>query len=117
MAAATVPDRLEHILNSIEAVLGYWKGKKRSDFDADELRRAATQRHLEIISEASRRIPEADKTDHPQIPWRDISSIGNVLRHRYDTVSDDRIWEIVTLDLRALRRSVRKIIAKHKRKT
>jgi uncharacterized protein with HEPN domain len=114
MAAATVPDRLEHIPSSIEAVLGYWKGKKRSNFDADELRRAATQRHLEIISEASRHIPEADKTDHPQIPWRDISNIGNVLRHRYDTVSDDRIWEIVTLDLRALRTAIRKIIAKHK---
>jgi len=41
----------------------------------------------------------------------------NVLKRRYDTASDDRIWEIVTLDLRALRTAVRKIIAKHKRKT
>ena len=113
MAAATVPDRLEHILQAIDAVLAYWKGKKRTDFDADELRRAATERHLEIISEASRHIPAKDKADHPQIPWKDIAGIGNVLRHRYDTVSDDRIWEIVTLDLRALGTAVKKMIAKH----
>jgi len=114
MAAATVPDRLEHILRSIDTVLGYWKGKKKADFVADELRRAATERHLEIISEASRHIPSADKTDHPQIPWKDIASVGNILRHRYDTVSGDRIWEIVSLDLRALRPVIKKIMAKHR---
>jgi len=113
MAAATVPDRLEHMLQSIDAVLAYWKGKKRTDFDADELRRAATERHLEIISEASRHIPVKDKADYPQIPWKDIAGISNVLRHRYDTVSDDRIWEIVTLDPRALRAAVKKMMAKH----
>ena len=45
---------------------------------------------------------------------KDIAAIGNILRHRYDTVSDDRIWEIVTLDLRTLKTAIRKIIAKHK---
>jgi uncharacterized protein with HEPN domain len=113
MAAATVPDRLEHILRSIETILAYWKGKKRTHFDDDEMGRAATERHLEIISEASRHIPTKDKSDSPQIPWKDIAGIGNVLRHRYDTISDDRIWEIVSLELKALRSVVRKIMAKH----
>ena len=116
MAAATVPDRLEHMLNSIDAVLAYWKGKKKTDFKDDELRRAATERHLEIISEASRHVPAKDKANHPQIPWKDIAGIGNVLRHRYDTVSDDRIWEVVSLELRALRSAVKKIMAKHERR-
>ena len=113
MAAATVPDRLQHILDSIGAILAYWKGKKNTDFKADELRRAATERHLEIISEASRHVPAKDKADYPQIPWKDIAGIGNVLRHRYDTISDDRIWEIVSLDLKALRTAVKKIMARH----
>jgi uncharacterized protein with HEPN domain len=116
MAAATVPDRLDHILRSIDAVLAYWKGKKKASFLRDELRRAATERHLEIISEASRHIPSEDKAKHRQIPWKDIASIGNILRHRYDTISDDRIWEIVTVDLAALRSAIEKILAKHRRK-
>lgn len=115
MAAATVPDRLEHIVHSVDAIVGYWKGKKRTQFDSDEWGRAATERHLEIISEASRHIPARDKSDHPQIPWKEIAGIGNVLRHRYDTVSDDRVWEIVSLELRALRSAIKKIIAKHER--
>jgi uncharacterized protein with HEPN domain len=115
MAAATVPDRLGHMPASIEAIIAYWKGKKKTDFKTDELRRAATERHIEIISEASRHIPAKDKADYPQIPWKDIAGIGNVLRHRYDTVSDDRIWEIVSLDLKALRTAVKKIMAKHQR--
>jgi len=117
MAAATVPDRLEHILRSIDAILAYWKGKRKTQFKRDELRRAATERHLEIISEASRHIPDSDRADHPQVPWRDIASLGNVLRHRYDTVSDDRIWEIIKLDLAALRSAIEKIKAKHRRKS
>ena len=114
MAAATVPDRLEHILASIDSVFAYWKGKKKASFLRDELRRAATERHLAIISEASRHIPKPDKADHPQIPWKDIAGIGNILRHRYDTVSDDRIWEIVSLELPALRTAIEKIMAKHR---
>jgi uncharacterized protein with HEPN domain len=116
MAAATVPDRLGHILQSIDAVARYWKGKKRLQFDTDNWGRAATERHLEIISEASRHIPAKDKADHPQIPWKDIANLGNILRHRYDTISDDRIWEIVSLDLPALRTTVKKIMARHRPK-
>jgi uncharacterized protein with HEPN domain len=116
MAAATVPDRLGHILQSIDAVARYWKGKKRLQFDTDSWGRAATERHLEIISEASRHVPAKDKADHPQIPWKDIANLGNILRHRCDTISDDRIWEIVSLDLPAPRTTVKKIMARHRPK-
>jgi uncharacterized protein with HEPN domain len=116
MAAATVPDRLEPMVRSLDVILGHWKGKRRIDYADDEIGRAATERHLGIISRASRHVPAKDKADYPQIPWKDIADIGNVLRHRYDTVSDDKIWEIVTLELRALRSAIKKIIAKHERK-
>ena len=116
MAAATVPDRLEHILRSIEVVLAHWDGKNKAAFGEDELGRAASERHLGIISRGLRYIPNGEKADHPQIAWKDIAGIGNILRHRYDTISDDRIWEIVTLDLPALRSAIVKIMAKHRRK-
>jgi uncharacterized protein with HEPN domain len=115
MAPATVLDRLRHILTSIEIIEGYWRGLTFADYEADELRRAATERHVEIISEASRHIPDDDKAEHPQVPWRDISGVGNILRHRYETVTSARIWEIVTLDLPALKAVIEAIIAKHER--
>ncbi len=84
MAAASVRDRLLHIARSIAAIEGYWGGKTFQDFGASEPLRAATERHLLIISEAIRHVPKCDKDNHPQIPWRDIAGIGNILRHGYD---------------------------------
>ncbi len=46
------------------------------------------ERGIEIISEASRHIPEHLKATEPEIPWRQIAGIGNVLRHGYESVSD-----------------------------
>lgn len=100
MAPASIRDRLQHIARSIVAIEGYWEGKTFQDFEANEPLRAATERHLLIISEAVRHIPESDRDQHPQIPWRDIASIGNILRHGYDIIDPQRIWAVVELDCR-----------------
>jgi uncharacterized protein with HEPN domain len=42
----------------------------------------------------------------PQIPWRKVADIGNVLRHEYDDVADTEIWRIVVDDLGTLRTAV-----------
>ena len=64
MAAAGVRDRLLHIARSLAAIEGYWDGKTFLDFEANEPLRAATERHLLIISEAVRHIPQSDKDTH-----------------------------------------------------
>ena len=53
------------------------------------------ERCIEIVSEATRRLPEDAKADYPDIPWRQIAGIGNILRHDYNLVDDRIIWEIV----------------------
>jgi uncharacterized protein with HEPN domain len=65
MAAATLQDRLDHILRSIAAIEGYWSGKTFENFEASESFRAATERHLLIVSEASHAIPQVAKNRHP----------------------------------------------------
>jgi uncharacterized protein with HEPN domain len=64
--------------------------------------RQAIERNIEIISEASRRLPAAMKARHPEVPWRDIAAIGNLLRHKYPAVNRDIIWWIATEDIRPL---------------
>jgi uncharacterized protein with HEPN domain len=64
--------------------------------------RQAIERNIEIISEASRRLPAAMKARHPEVPWRDIAAIGNILRHEYPAVNRDIIWRIATEDIRPL---------------
>jgi Ribonuclease HepT-like len=52
-------------------------------------------RCLEIVSEASRRLPASVRDRHPDLPWRAIMDVGNVLRHEYDNVSQNRVWRTV----------------------
>ena len=55
----------------------------------------AVTRCLEIISEASRRLPPSLKGRHPDIPWEQIAGAGNVYRHDYEDVADDMVWRTV----------------------
>jgi uncharacterized protein with HEPN domain len=69
------------------------------------------QRAIEIISDASRRLPEELKATRPEIEWRSIAGIGNALRHDYHTISDKVIWDVVRLELPALKTAIESIAA------
>jgi uncharacterized protein with HEPN domain len=72
---------------------------------------AGRKSDIEIISEASRRVPADMKTRYPAIPWPAIAAIGNALRHEYYTVELDVIWRIATQDLRPLAAAVDTLLA------
>ena len=60
-------------------------------------------RCLEIISEASRRLPDNLKARHPAIAWKDIAGAGNIYRHDYEDVAAQQVWDAVQIDLPPLR--------------
>ena len=72
----------------------------------------ASERGIEIISEASRHIPEEMKASFPAIPWKQIAGIGNVLRHDYAVVSDRVIWDVIVDHLDPLEAAVRQLLAR-----
>jgi uncharacterized protein with HEPN domain len=71
-------------------------------FAADKRRRWLVERGIEIISEASRRLPDEMKLSHPEIPWPKVAGIGNVLRHEYGDVAYDVLWHVMREDLSPL---------------
>jgi uncharacterized protein with HEPN domain len=70
----------------------------------------AVIRCLEIISEASRRLPDDLKARHPSIPWRDIAGAGNIYRHEYEDVEARIVWNTVQSALPPLLKAVREEI-------
>jgi uncharacterized protein with HEPN domain len=64
------------------------------------------ERSLEVISEASRHLPAELKNQMPEIPWRQLADLGNILRHRYFAVDSDIVWMIVQEHLQALRNAL-----------
>jgi uncharacterized protein with HEPN domain len=58
---------------------------------------------LEIISEASRRLPDDMKARYPGIAWKQIAAAGNVYRHDYEDVAAQLVWNTVQQALPPLR--------------
>ena len=95
-------DALEGIRINIEAVRAFIAGMSQQAFVADRRTLYAVTRALEIISEASRRLPDDLKARHSHVPWRAIRDAGNVYRHRYDAVTAALVWETASNQLAAL---------------
>jgi len=100
---------LTDIGDAIERIERYVTGLSRDAFVNDRLRRDAVERCIEIISEASRRVPEDLKARHPMIPWARIAAIGNVFRHEYDEVSPTLVWEVVSMHLPTLKIAIEQL--------
>jgi uncharacterized protein with HEPN domain len=71
----------------------------------------AVTRCLEIIAEASRRLPDEMKTRYPAIAWKNMAGAGNVYRHNYEDVAAKLVWDTVQLALPPLRDVVAREIA------
>ena len=56
-------------------------------------------------------VPPPLKANHPNVPWRQIADIGNIFRHAYDHVNDQRVWSTVTEDLAPLKRAIETMTA------
>ncbi|MEZ5788655.1 MAG: HepT-like ribonuclease domain-containing protein [Xanthobacteraceae bacterium] len=106
----TLTDRVRHILDAIANIERVLAGKTAEDFAADYLLRLLVERLLEIICEASRRVPENVKASEPGIPWQDMIDFGNRLRHAYHSVDPAIVWEVVTNDLPPLKAFVERVI-------
>jgi uncharacterized protein with HEPN domain len=77
-----------------------WEFEK---FATDRKTAYAVVRALEIISEASRRLPAELKDRHSEIDWVAVAAAGNVYRHEYEGVDEKLIWHTVRHALSTLR--------------
>jgi uncharacterized protein with HEPN domain len=107
-----VSHAIRDLLETIERVQGKIKGKAFADFESDWELKFIVQRAIEIISEASRRLPDELKATRPEIEWRSIANIGNFLRHEYHSISDKVIWDVVQADLPPLKSAIDAIAAR-----
>jgi uncharacterized protein with HEPN domain len=82
---------------------------------SDQLLRLAVERSLEIISEASRHIPDELKAQETRIAWHRMADLGNWLRHAYHRVDADLLWNIAKNDLAPLKSFIQRVASNSKR--
>jgi uncharacterized protein with HEPN domain len=99
----TVEDRLSDIRASISRIERITSNMTLEQFASDDAMRAATERFLEVVCEASRHLPNDIKQREPRIAWRKMINFGNLLRHAYQSTKAEVIWDIVQNDLPMLK--------------
>jgi uncharacterized protein with HEPN domain len=98
--------RIYDMLESIRGIEKAIAGKNFRDFERSWLLRSAVERGIEVISEASRHLGREIKSQHKDVRWKDIAGIGNILRHEYQRIDGQIIWNAVKDDLPALKKAL-----------
>ena len=103
-------ERVRDILESIAAIERHSDCTK-TGFARDELLQTWYLRHLQIVGEAARAIPEDVRAMAPEVPWHQIAGMRNVLVHGYFEVDTDLVWDTAMRDLPALKPSMERLLA------
>jgi len=103
-------ERLRDIVEAIAAIERHSNGKKEA-FERDELLQTWFVRHLQIIGEAARVIPEEIRALAPEIPWHQLAGMRNILVHGYFEIDTDLVWDAVARDVPALRPAIARLLA------
>ena len=94
---------IDDILECIERNEQYSEGLSESDFVSNTEKQDATLRRLEVIGEAVKNIPEIVRKNFPDIPWRKIAGLRDIVIHAYFGIKPERIRKIIKQDLPSLK--------------
>ncbi len=97
--------RFQDIIDSIDAIQQFVDdaGSVEAAMYKSHLHRMAIERMLLIIAEAATKLGALTQDMAPEIPWDEVRGIGNYIRHNYDALNDQMLFETVREDLRPLR--------------
>ena len=101
---------LTHILESIELIETYVGKLSEAGFYKDMPMQDAIIRRLEIIGEAVKNLPSAFKSKHPDIPWKKIAGMRDILIHEYFDVDLTLTWRVVKQEIPHIKKKLSEIL-------
>ena len=86
---------IHHMLDHAAEALEMTRGRSWADRDTDRMLNFSLVRLMEVLGEASMRVPADFRSRYPNVPWRQTSDLRNRVIPVYDEVDFDTLWEII----------------------
>jgi uncharacterized protein with HEPN domain len=103
-------ESLIDIERAARRVLRYTSGCDRTSLETNDEKVSAILYQITIIGEATKRLSQDFRLKHPEIPWREIAGMRDVIVHEYDQVDLDVVWDVVQNKLPELLTSLQSLL-------
>ena len=103
-------DYVEDILDAMDKAETAITGVEYSRFAADFMINFVVIRALEIIGEATKRLPSSLRDQYPEVPWKDMAGMRDRIIHGYDNVDLRIVWDVVTKEIPQVKAHIRQIL-------
>ncbi len=110
MIKRTYEDYLRDIIDSIDDLASFTKDLNFEAFTKDKKTSNAVIRSIEVIGEASKKIPPSIKNKHPPIPWKKMSGMRDKMVHEYFGVDLEIVWKTVREDIPPLKPLIQEVL-------
>lgn len=101
---------LRDVLQRINRIEQYVEDLDYAAFAQDGKTRDAVLRNFEVMGEAAKRVPGTFRNAPPEIPWKEISGMRDVLIHQYDQVDERIVWKTIQQRLPVLKSALQDLI-------
>lgn len=102
---------LEDIVEAIAKIHRYTTNLSQEGFTKDEKTLDAVVRNLEVIGEAVKKVPAKIRSKHPEVEWKRIAGLRDILIHEYFGIDVEIIWDIVQNKLPVLEQQVKQLLS------